>query len=251
MKVIVAEKQQPYVMEDGWYRLKFMGTKEVDGQFSPGVKFEFQVLDDRDLLEGEGSTRGKNVNGIQWSGGTDSSGGLLMRKGSGLVAWIQILTESFGDNPPEEIGESIDLKQLTGAVVEGFLEAGEPVVRKSGPGKGQESIFMNVTKIRLLRDKGSKQSAQRLSKKEDDDDEAPVRKKRRDDDDDDLGVFEPERRRRRDDDDDDPPVRKKKGATDDYLGDEFEEEAPPRKKKRDIEDLDELDEVPKSKKNKR
>lgn len=147
MKATMGEKQKPFLLEEQWYKAKVKSFSEQEGEYGVGLKFFFKILDDVELQEGEGTSKDKTVNGLQWATGHDAKGGIVMSPGSALAAWIQIMTEAIEEQAPSEEGDNIELDDLVGAIIEVQIE-NNTFTSKKGENKGEDVTMSNVVNVR-------------------------------------------------------------------------------------------------------
>jgi len=228
--IFVKEEERDFIAERG----------KNKGKRFTGLNFYYEIISDRELLEGEGSSRGKQLRIFFFANGMDGDRFVFPKKGE----YFAVL-ESMADFLGKDIEDIDDTEDLFGSVV--------VLAIKNDGGDGEDDVeYSNIESVRGVSDKRMDKVKQLLKeykvwKKEQDEeeDEKPKKKKKRpveEDDEDDTPKKKNKAKPSEDDEEDDEPKKKKSKPKDD--DDEEEEEKPKKgkKKKEDDDDDDFFDE---------
>jgi len=147
---------------------EFVSKKNSDHQ---GINFFFEIIQNTELEEGEGTSRGKVLKKLFWANGVDEDENLTFPESGKYRACVEALAEYLG----LDIDEIDDTDELVGGVV---LSS---IVNDST----DDVTYSNIDTVKQVSDK-KKDKVKELEKtwkkwkkeQEDDDDDTPKRKKK-------------------------------------------------------------------------
>jgi len=114
------KKSESNKLEEGIYRAKLTQVEKIKGEFSPGIRFVFAILDKK--------YRGKLVSGAQWFD-LDRDGNPYIPMDSDMHQWISILAGKTVLKP-------VNPKNLVGCKCRIFVESSK-----------KDKRYFNVTKL--------------------------------------------------------------------------------------------------------